>query len=361
MARVTDLRCELYAIPTGEALDDATQSFDELELVVVRVETDAGTGGLGFTYTIGEGGDAIRAFVEGVLAPVLDGGSAAPRAARDRLRAATTFVGREGISELAISAVDIALWDALGRRVGAPLFELLGGTRRTIPAYLTDGGWLQYDEATLVSNAEDVAERGFTGMKMKVGRSHAEDESRVRAVRDALPPDVDLMLDGNCAYTRPEARRLAGRLTDVPVAWLEEPLAKGDYHGHADLRERIDVPIALGENYYNQTQFEQAMAAGAIDVVQPDVCRVGGISGWVAVAEAARSRGLPVVPHYVEPLHVHLASAFAHVPYIERHSTVLDSVLDEPLTVYEEAGSFRPPDEPGHGLRFEGLDRYRKS
>ena len=359
MVYVTDLRCELYGIPNDEPLDDATQSFDELELVVVDIETSVGTCGTGFTYTIGEGGDAIRTFVESVLTPALDGESASPRAARDRLRTATTFVGREGISELAISAVDIALWDALGRRLDTPLYELLGGERRDVPAYLTDGGWLQYDEETLVSNAERAVEEGFAGMKMKVGRSHAEDESRVRAVREALSPAVDLMLDGNCAYTLPEARRLAGRVANVPLAWFEEPLDKGDYAGHADLRNRIDIPIALGENYYNETQFEQAMATGAADVVQPDVCRVGGISGWLAVAEAVRGRNLPVVPHYVEPLHVHLACVFEHVPYIERHSTVLDSVLEEPLEPCE--GTFRPPDKPGHGIRFGGLDRYRTS
>lgn len=358
MARVTDLQCELYGVPNDEPLDDAIQSFDELELVLVTIETSTGTGGQGFTYTIGEGGNSIRTFVESVLAPALDGESAAPRIARENLRGATTFVGREGISELAISAVDIALWDALGRRLEVPLYELLGGTRRSVPAYLTDDGWLQYDEGTLVANAERVVETEFAGMKMKVGRSHTEDESRVRAVREALLPGIDLMLDGNCAYTVPEARRLAGRLADVSLAWFEEPLDKGDYAGHADLRNRIDVPIALGENYYNETQFEQAMVAGALDIAQPDVCRVGGISGWMAVAETARSRNLPVVPHYIEPLHVHLACAFEHVPYIERHSTVLDSVVAEPLEPHE--GTFRPPDDPGHGIRFDGLDRYRK-
>lgn len=358
MAHVTDLRCELYGIPNDESLDDATQSFDELELVVVEIETSAGVRGTGFTYTIGEGGEAVRTFTESVLAPALDGEPAAPRVSRNHLRAATTFVGREGLSELAISAIDIALWDALGKRLDAPLYELLGGTKRPIPAYLTDGGWLQYDERTLVANAESVGEKGFAGMKMKVGRSHTEDESRVRAVREALPSRIDLMLDGNCAYTLPEARRLASRLADVPLAWFEEPLDKGDYRGHADLRARVAVPIALGENFYNETQFEQAMATRAADVVQPDVCRVGGISGWMAVAEAARSRNLPVVPHYVEPLHVHLACVFEHVPSIERHSTVLDSVLETPLEPQD--GTFRPPDDPGHGIRFEGLDPHRK-
>lgn len=357
MTRVTDVDVNLYGVPNEESLDDATQSFDELELVVVDVETDDGPG-MGFTHTIGEGGSAVREFVETTLAPVLVGGTAAPRVARDRIRAATTYVGREGVSELAVSAIDIALWDALGRRLDAPLYELVGGERREVPAYQTHGGWLQYDADQLVDNAHDAAERGFAGMKMKVGRGHAEDAERVRAVRDALPDEMDLMVDANCAYTVPEARRFARHLGGVPLDWLEEPLDKGDFAGHADLRDRIDVPVALGENLFNETQFKQAMALGAADVLQPDVTRVGGVSAWLAVAHAARTWDLPVSPHFVEPLHVHLATAFDNVPYIEHHSTVLDSVMETPLEPVE--GAFTPPDDPGHGIRFEGLETYRK-
>lgn len=357
MTDVTDVSVGHYGVPNEESLDDATQSFDELELVVVEVETDDAEG-TGFTHTIGEGGSAIREFVQTTLAPELVGGPAAPRAARERLRGATTYVGREGVSELAIAAVDMALWDALGRRRGAPLYELLGGERREVPAYQTHGGWLQIETDRLVENAEDAADSGFDGFKMKVGRGHAEDAARVRAVREALPDETALMVDANCSYTVAEARRFVRRL-DVPLDWLEEPLEKGDFAGYADLRDRIDVPVALGENLYNETQFKQALALDAADVLQPDVCRVGGVSPWVSVAGAARVWETPVVPHFVEPVHVHLAAAFEHVPYVEHHSTVLDSVLASPPELRD--GSFRPPDDPGHGVRFEGLEAYRKS
>ncbi|MEF8853433.1 MAG: mandelate racemase/muconate lactonizing enzyme family protein [Haloarculaceae archaeon] len=356
MTEVTDVRVSHYGVPNEESLDDATQSFDELELVVVDVETGDGPG-MGFTHTIGEGGSAIRAFVETTLAPELVGETAAPRATRERLRGATTYVGREGVSELAVAAVDMALWDALGRRRDAPLYELLGGERREVPAYQTHGGWLQRDTDELVANAADAADRGFAGMKMKVGRGHAEDAARVGAVRGALPDEMALMVDANCAYTVAEARRFVERV-EAPLDWLEEPLEKGDLAGHADLRDRIDVPVALGENLYNETQFKQALALGAADVLQPDVCRVGGVSPWVAVAQAARVWETPVVPHFVEPIHVHLAAAFEHVPYVEHHSTVLDSVLASPPALRD--GAFLPPDDPGHGVRFDGLDTYRK-
>jgi L-alanine-DL-glutamate epimerase-like enolase superfamily enzyme len=357
MTRITDVRTALYGIPTEESLNDATQSFDELELIIVRIETDEGKG-MGFTHTIGEGGSAIHKFVETTLAPELVGSTAAPRIVRDELRAATTYVGREGVSELAISAIDIALWDALGRRLDTPLYELVGGERRKVPAYQTHGGWLQYDKSELVENAHDAAERDFAGMKMKVGRGHAEDAARVQAVQKVLPDGMDLMVDANCSYTVSEARRFARHLGDLTLDWLEEPLDKGDFAGHADLRDRIDVPIALGENLFNEIQFKQAMAAGAADVLQPDVTRVGGISAWIAVADAAHVWDFPVSPHYVEPIHVHLAAAFDNVPYIEHHSTVLDSVMAEPPEL--EAGTFAPPTRPGHGIRFEDLDAYRK-
>lgn len=358
MPHVTGVRTELYGVPNEESLDDATQSFDELELVVVEVETGDGTGGLGFTYTIGEGGSAIAEFVRTTLEPLVVDGSAAPRAAQKRMRGGTTFVGREGISELAIGAVDIALWDSLGRRTGYPLCELIGGERRAVPAYETNGGWIQFDEETLVANAEAAAEAGFAGMKMKVGRGHGEDARRVRAVREALPEEMDLMVDANCAYTVREARRLAHQLADIDLGWLEEPLEKDDYAAHADLRSKVDVPIALGENLYSERQFKQAIAADAVDVVQPDVCRVGGVTAWLDVASAAKTWDLPVSPHYVEPVHVHLAAAFDNVPYIEHHSTVLDEVTAAPLELAD--GTFTPPDRSGHGIRFEGLSQYRK-
>jgi L-alanine-DL-glutamate epimerase-like enolase superfamily enzyme len=358
MSQVTDLRTGLYGVPNEESLDDATQSFHELELVVVEVECDDGTEGLGFTYTIGEGGSSILEFVRSTLEPLVVGESAAPRAAVERMRAGTTFVGRAGVSELGIAAVDIALWDALGRRTGEPLYALLGGDRVEVPAYETNGGWLQFSEAQLVENAETAAEAGFVGMKMKVGRGHAEDARRIRAVREALPERMDLMVDANCSFTVPEARRFC-RHVDVPLDWLEEPLLKDDVAGHADLRAQVDVPIATGENAYTEREFAQLVRMDAVDVLQPDVCRVGGVTAWAGVAELARAAGLPVVPHYVEPVHVHLAAAFGNVPSIEHHSTVLNEVLASPPAL--EGGRFTPPDEPGHGIRFAGLGEYEKS
>lgn len=356
MVTIDTVEAETYAIPNETSLDDATQSFHTLELVVVEVGTDDGTG-TGFTYTIGEGGETIERFVESTLRPVLEGGSAAPRAAYERMRGGTTFVGREGISELAIAAVDIALWDALGRRTDLPLYELLGGERRAVAAYETDGGWLGLGEDELVGNAVEIADAGFAGMKMKVGRGHAEDERRVRAVREALPEDLDLMIDANCSLTVAGARRLANRLRDVDLAWLEEPVEKGDYAAQADLRERVSVPLATGENFYGAEQFVQVVDRNAVDVLQPDVCRVGGVTAWMRVADLAAARNLPVSPHYIEPIHVHLAAAAETVPYIEHHSTVLDRVVEDPLEL--EAGTFTPPERPGHGIRFDGLEAYR--
>ena len=358
MSTITDVQTGLYGIPNEEALEDATQTFDELELVTARVETSEGVEGVGFTYTIGEGGGAIERFLDDVLAPRLDGETAAPLDVRDRLRAGTTFVGREGISELAISAVDIALWDAKGKESGRPLYELLGGSRSRVPAYETNGGWLQLGEDELRENAVEAAEKGFAGMKMKIGRGHAEDARRIRAVRDALPDDVDLLVDANCAFTVSEARRFAAHVEGVDIGWLEEPLNKGDYDAYADLRDKIDIPLALGENAYNETQFKQVLARGAADFLQPDVSRVGGISAWVAVAHAAALWDVPVSPHYVEPVHVHLAAPFDNVPYVEHHSTVLDRVVESPLEL--EDGAFVPPDGPGHGIVFSGLERYAK-
>jgi L-alanine-DL-glutamate epimerase-like enolase superfamily enzyme len=356
MSRITDVRTGLYRIPNKTVLEDATQSFEGLELITVRLKDEAGTVGTGFTYTIGSGGTTIRTFLDDVCTPIILDTPAAPRALRDELAANTTFVGREGISELSLSAIDVAAWDLLGNRLDTPLYELLGGERRDVPVYETDGGWLHFDVETLVRNAETAAEEGFYGFKMKVGRDHGEDEERVRAVGEVLPEGVDLLIDANCAYTVDEARRLANRLADIDIGWFEEPLPKGDYAAYTDLRRHVDVPIATGENLYNVTQFKQILECQGVDVLQPDVARVGGITPWMAVAELAEAWGRPVSPHYVEPIHAHLAVCYDTVPYVEHHSTVLDQVVRDPLTVSD--GTFTPPNAPGHGIEFDGLDAF---
>ena len=357
MSTVATVETGLYGIPNEEALEDATQTFDELELVTVTVETSAGVTGVGFTYTIGRGGRAIKQFLDDVLVSRLEGKPVAPRQVYQDLRGETTFIGREGISEFAIAAIDTALWDAKGKETDRPLYDLLGGRQKHIPAYETNGGWIQFDIDQLRENAHRVGEEGFAGMKMKIGRGHAEDAERIRAVREELPDDTDLLVDANCSFTVAEARRFANNI-DVPLGWLEEPLQKGDYAAYADLRSKIDIPIALGENVYNTTQFKQVLSQGAADVLQPDVSRVGGITPWVTVAETADLWNTPVSPHYVEPVHVHLVAPFDNVPYVEHHSTVLNRVVESPLNL--ENGGFVPPDAPGHGMVFAGLEQYAK-
>jgi L-alanine-DL-glutamate epimerase-like enolase superfamily enzyme len=357
MSTITSIETGLYGIPNEEALEDATQTFDELELVAAFVETSAGATGIGFTYTIGRGGRAVKQFLDDVLVSRLEGEPVAPRQVYQDLRAETTFVGREGISEFAIAAVDTALWDAKGKETDRPLYDLLGGTQKYVPAYETNGGWIQFSEDRLRENARRVGKEGFAGMKMKIGRGPAEDAARIRAVREELPDGTDLMVDANCSFTVAEARRFANEL-EVGLTWLEEPLQKGDYAAYAVLREKIDVPIALGENVYNTTQFKQALANGAADFLQPDVSRVGGITPWLTVAEAADLWNTPVSPHYVEPVHVHLVAPFDNVPFVEHHSTVLNEVVESPLELQD--GGFVPPEEPGLGMVFDDLEQYDK-
>lgn len=357
ISTIKNIETGLYGIPNEEVLEDATQTFDELELVTAIVETSDGVEGVGFTYTIGRGGSAVKMFLDDVLVPRLEGMEVAPRAVYDDLRKQTTFIGREGISEFAIAAVDTALWDAKGKETETPLYELLGGQRERVPAYETNGGWIQFDVERLRDNARRIAAEEFAGMKMKVGRGHKEDAARIRAVREELSDDQDLLVDANCSFTVSEARKFANEL-DVSLGWLEEPLQKGDYSGYADLRDKVDVPIALGENVYNTTQFKQVLDLGAADVLQPDVSRVGGITPWLTVAHAADLWNTPISPHYVEPVHVHLVAPFDNVPYIEHHSTVLNKVIKSPLEL--DDGGFLPPERPGHGMVFDGLEQYSK-
>ena len=358
MSHITTVDTSLYGIPNEDTLEDATQSFEELELVVVRIETSDGYTGTGFTYTIGKGGRAIAEFVRSVYAQEIIDMPVAPRTVHSRLADGALFVGRAGVSELALAAIDIAVWDAHARRLDVPLCELFGGTPGSVPAYQTDGGWLQYDTETLLENAREAAAAGFCGFKMKIGRGPATDADRVLAVRNALPAEMELLLDANCSLNMPEARQLLTRLGDTPIGWLEEPFEPQDVEAYTKLSKSATTPLAAGENYYNLHQFKQVLAFDAIDILQPDVCRVGGITRMLDVIATATVWDVPIVPHYIEPIHAQLALAFEAIPYIERHSTVLEEVLQEPIGL--KNGHVTPPTSPGTGVRFTNLGSYEK-
>jgi L-alanine-DL-glutamate epimerase-like enolase superfamily enzyme len=351
--RIESVSSRLYRLPPTVRWEDSTHHVSALEYVVTDVETDTGLVGAGISYTTGVGGTAIVALVDDYCARMLAGedpfaiGRHWETLGRQLRRSGT------GLAQLALSAVDTALWDLAGKEAGVPLHRLLGGCRDAVPVY-GSGIDLFLDEDGLVSHVEELLALGFDWIKIKVGKEDpAEDAARVAAVRRLIGPRRRLCVDANQAWELPDAVRHANALAaaGADLAWLEEPLHPEDVEGHASLRSRVPSPIAVGESVYTDSQFLGYLRAGAVDVVQPDLCRVGGFTGFMRIAHLAAAHHLPVAPHYVAELTLPALCAIPNGLVLEwvRGGTLGElGVLTEPMRL--EHGVAHASAAPGHGV-----------
>ena len=321
---IREVLADHYSIPLPVALSDSTHgTIKGFELVTARVRDADGAEGVGYTYTVGTGGAAVHALVARDLAPLLVGRDA------DRIESlwqamwwALHYGGRGGAQALAMSAVDIALWDLRARRQGAPLWRVLGGFDPRVPCY-AGGIDLDLSLDALIRQTDDNLARGFQAIKMKVGRpSLRDDVERVRAMRGHLGPDFPLMVDANMRWSVDEAIRAARALAEWAPVWLEEPTIPDDV---------------------------------------PDVTDCGGVTSFMKVCHLAEAFNLPVTSHGAHDLTVHLLAAAPNRSYLEAHGFGLDRFIAEPLRI--EAGLAIAPDRPGHGIEFDwkALEAVRTS
>jgi mandelate racemase len=265
-------------------------------------------------------------------------------------RASLSLVGLEGMSLAAVSAVDMALWDALARATDKPLAVYLGGTLAPVPAYNSNGLWLT-DPAGLRDDAASlVAEGGFKGLKLRLGRDRlADDLAAIEAVRAAAGQDVLLMVDFNQGLTFDRALRRCHELDDQGLYWLEEPIAYDNLTGFARLREELDTPIQIGENFWGPRQAHQALAAGACDFIMPDLMRIGGVTGWLRAAAIAGATGTPVSSHLYPEFSAHLLRVTETAHWLEWQDWA-DPIIAEPFPVKD--GMMTVPDRPGAGIEW---------
>jgi L-alanine-DL-glutamate epimerase-like enolase superfamily enzyme len=349
-----------YRVPLPAILSDSTHGeISHFELVAARIRTADGAEGLGYTYTVGSGAAAIRALL-GDLTPLVLGQDA-ERIAHlwQRLWWGCHYVGRGGLAAFAISAVDIALWDLRARRLGLPLWKLLGGHDPRVKAY-AGGIDLQFPLDRLLRQTDENLGRGFRAIKMKVGRPRLrEDVDRVRAMRERLGPDVPLMVDANMRWTADEAIHAARALRAHDVFWLEEPTIPDDVPGHVRIVREGGLPVAAGENLRTIHEFARLIDADGVSFPEPDVSNVGGVTAWLKVAHVAEAHNLPVTSHGVHDLHVHLLAAVPNASYLEVHGFGLERFIAHPLELTD--GEAIAPDRPGHGVEFDwkGLEGLR--
>ena len=350
--KISDIQAIPLAIPPKPMTPPSPWQSRVSKQIVVRILTDEGLSGVGEAFALGAPLAVCNVIVEG-LAPLLRGQD--PTRIEylvDLLHRSTMIYGRRGIGMFAISGVEIALWDLLGKARNAPLYELLGGiVSPRLPVYAS---LLRYDSPEdVASAARDYADRGFRSIKL-----HQIDVASVRAAREAVGPDVELMLDTNCPWTPAEAITMARALEPYRLFWLEEPVwPPEDYEGLAEVRRASTVRIAAGENESTLFGFRDLIARRAVDVVQPSVTKVGGISEFRKVATLATAANVELAPHspYFGPglaatLHL-MASLGGSLP-VEMFACELEAPLLTPPIVARDGWS-DVPTGPGLGVEVD--------
>jgi L-alanine-DL-glutamate epimerase-like enolase superfamily enzyme len=361
-APIEDLVVSVFVIPTDAPESDGTFEWESTTMVLVETRA-GGQRGLGYTYA-----DAAAAtFASSVLGPAVRGLDALDTpAAWVAMTRALRNNGRPGIASCALSAIDASLWDLKGRLLGLSVVDLLGAARDSIPVY-GSGGFTSYSIDRLQAQLEDWVAEGIRWVKMKVGRDPSADIERVAAARAAIGAGAELFVDANGAYSRKTALAQAERFAADGVSWFEEPVSSDDLSGLAQMVRRAPagMDVAAGEYGYDLFYFDRMLAAGAVDVLQADATRCGGITGFLRAAALAEARGLPLSAHTAPSLHVHPCAALAHVQHIEYfhdHVRIERELFDGAAVA---RGGVVQPDRarPGLGLELKRADaeRYRRS
>ncbi|MDQ3856807.1 MAG: mandelate racemase/muconate lactonizing enzyme family protein [Chloroflexota bacterium] len=387
---ITDVTTIKLCYQMDVPMADAIHFMPERPVLLVQVHTDDGLVGLGEAAAYGGYLESVEALVMGELRRTLVGQD--PFRVERLWQAMATRAhqrGRRGMLMMAISGVDIALWDLIGQATRTPVYRLLGGYRDTLPVYASAGFYARDKGVSELSEElGEYAERGFRCVKMKVGRQpdallnplgdmpaceyatvgFEEDVERVRAARRAIGPKVRLAIDANNAWTPSLALEFMREVADQHIYWLEEPVATEDLEGSALVAHQLDTPVSGYETETGLPAFRNLIADRAVDIVQPDAIWTGGITECRKVAALAQAHHLPVIPHVFSSAvstaaNMHLIASIPNGSWLEwdqNPNPLRSELFSEPLEVDPE-GNVRLPDRPGLGftLNEATVDRYR--
>lgn len=358
---ITDIRLSLAFLPLAQPISDAKvltgrqRPLTQVAMLFAEITSADGHEGLGFSYSKRAGGPGLYAHAREVAADLL--GEDPNDIARlwTKLVWAGASVGRSGLSTQAIAAIDNALWDMKAKRAGLPLAKLLGCRREGVPCYNTSGGFLSSPIEEVLDSVERSIATGIGGIKIKVGHPDPEvDKSRLAAVAKQIDGRVALMVDANQQWSRAAALRMCRAMEEYGLVWIEEPLDAYDVEGHAALAAAIDTPIASGEMLVSAGEHFAMIRGKAVDFIQPDAARVGGITQFQRVTTMAEEANLAMAPHFAMELHMHLSAAYAHDAWVE-HFDWLDPLFNERQIIAD--GKMIVSDRPGLGVTLSDQAR----
>lgn len=353
--KITDITTTVLLYPYTKAWQDSTvppPGHGNKSQIFVHIHTDEGVEGLG----IGQGSPGVRQIIESELKRLLIGQDPfnIEKLWNDMFWQIRSY-GRKGTAFCALSAMDIGLWDIKAKALSLPLYKLLGPYTESVPIY-GSGGWTNLDQQELVTEMTGYVDQGISRVKMKVGKdfgkSEREDILRLAAVRKAVGDDVAIYVDANNGYYPKQAIYMAKEFEQYQAGWFEEPVLADDVQGLSEVRRATNIPVASGEHEYSKFGFKDLISRGGADIVQPDAGRVGGITEWMKVAHVAHANNLPVAPHAMGLVHLHLACATPNLKVVEKLG--LETETDEAWYTdipIQKDGMWSPfPDKPGLGL-----------
>ncbi len=361
-AEVDSVEVATYRVPTSSPEADGTLAWDSTTLVLVRARASGQTG-LGWTYAP----DACARLIRELLAPAVCGRDPMDvQAAFDAMVKGVRNAGRPGLASYAIGAVDVALWDLKARLLELPLHRLLGAVRTGVPIY-GSGGFTTYDTAQLTRQLTGWMDQQIPRVKIKIGESWGtavdRDLGRMRQARHVIGEQAELFVDANGAYSRKQAIRTMRSAEDLDVRWFEEPVSSDDLAGLRVVRDAVRADVTAGEYGNDLVYFRRMCESGAVDCLQVDLSRCGGITEWVRAAAVAAAFGLEVSGHCAPHLHVHAAAAtpnLRHLEWFHDHVRLESMFFDG--TLDPRGGMLTPdPDAPGNGLsvRTQDISEYR--
>lgn len=349
--RITDIRIFEATSRVSQPISDATHDISKIGFFVLEIVTAGGVTGQGYLLSFAYSPRAIAGALADLAAFVRENDYQVHQTVQlqgDYERESEYF-GVDGLQRWALATLNVAMWDAWGRHLERPIWQLLGNHTRPIPVY-GSGGWLSYTDDELLEEVAGYRARGFRAVKIKVGsREPGRDIERLRRVRDAVGPELGIMMDANQGMDVPSALELSLAAEPLGIRWFEEPIARDDYDGYETLRRRTQIAVAMGEREYGTTGLRELISRGAIDLWQPDIIRIGGVEAWRASAALAGAHRIPVLPHYYKDYDVPLLSTIPNAYGAESFDWI-DGLIDNPMTV--ENGAARPRQGAGWGFSF---------
>ncbi|HEY83357.1 MAG TPA: mandelate racemase/muconate lactonizing enzyme family protein [Dehalococcoidia bacterium] len=369
--KITRVEAMVLTCPLEKPIMDATYTLPHRSAVLVRVDTDEGLSGLGEAAYFGGPPMITKIIIEKELQEYLIGEDPLNiERLWEKMYQRSIKHGRKGAIIASMSGIDIALWDIKAKAAGMPLYQLLGGCHERIRAYASAGF---YAEGKGIKElAEEMAsyvKEGFTAVKMKIGRlGQSEDVARVRAVREAIGDNVDLLVDGNNAYTAYQAIKIARRMEEYNIFWFEEPVPAEDIEGSAAVAAAIDTPVAAGENEFTRYGFRDLFLSRAVDIAQPDVTWCGGITEAKKIAAMASAWNIICVPHSFSSAialvaNLHFSASIPNSLFQEfdrNYNPLREDLLTEPVKINKD-GYIDLWDKPGLGVELDQavVKRYR--